>query len=443
MRIPVKPPSRDKLWEDFEAERFVELLEKVSEPTVSGEYLHWDKLRHRTPPGDLSINEWWVGLKLQRSAQAKRIPLVDNQHIPFSFNLADPIPEKLHEIDLQAGGSIKMPEPVVNPEIRNSYIVRSLMEEAITSSQLEGAATTREVAKEMIRRGLAPRDRSERMILNNFYTMERIVQIKDKPLTEELVLELHRMITDQALDNVSAAGRWRRDGENCVVGDDFGEIYHVPPTANELPSRMAAMIDFANGTTPGYFIHPVIRSIILHFWLAYDHPFVDGNGRTARALFYWSMLRHGYWLFEFVSVSRIFLRAPVKYGRAFLYTETDGNDLTYFLIYHLEAISDSISDLYKYMQNKSNQIKLLEQQLGGMVALNHRQRDLISHALRHPGFMYSIKSHKVSHSVVYQTARNDLLDLESRGLLTKEVSGKTYYFRPADDLAEKLRKPRG
>ena len=270
------------MWEGFAAERIMELLEKVSEPTVSGEYLHWDKLRHRTPPSDLSINEWWVGLKLQRSRPGETCSPGNNQHIPFSFNLADPIPEKLHDIDLRAGGSVQMPEPVVNPEIRNSYIVRSLMEEAITSSQLEGAATTREVAKEMIRRELAPRDRSERMILNNFYTMERIIQLKDEPLTEGLVLELHRMITDRALDNVSAAGRLRRDGESCVVGDDFGEIFHVPPAANELPSRMAAMIDFANGATPGYFIHPVIRSIILHFWLAYDHPFVDGNGRTAR-----------------------------------------------------------------------------------------------------------------------------------------------------------------
>ena len=65
------------------------------------------------------------------------------------------------------------------------------------------------------------------------------------------------------------------------------------------------MVEIAGG-----FIHPMIRSIILHFWLAYDHPFVDGNGRTARALFYWSMLRHGYWLFEFISISQIILKGP-------------------------------------------------------------------------------------------------------------------------------------
>ena len=115
----------------------------------------------------------------------------------------------------------------------------------------------------------------------------------------------------------------------------YDEIFHDPPPAEQLDERMAAMCDFANGKIPNHFIHPVVRAIILHFWLAYDHPFVDGNGRTARALFYWLMLRNNYWLFEFISISQIIRKAPIKYGRAFLYTETDDNDLTYFILYHL------------------------------------------------------------------------------------------------------------
>jgi Fic family protein len=63
-------------------------------------------------------------------------------------------------------------------------------------------------------------------------------------------------------------------------------VFHTPPPAAELPARLEAMCDFANSKTPDTFIHPVVRGIFLHFWLAYDHPFVDGNGRTARALFY-------------------------------------------------------------------------------------------------------------------------------------------------------------
>ena len=200
------------------------------------------------------------------------------------------------------------------------------------------------------------------------------------------------------------------------------------------------MCDFANGKTPKYFIHPVIRAIILHFWLAYDHPFVDGNGRTARTLFYWLMLRNRYWLFEFVSISQMIVKAPAKYARAFLYTETDDNDLTYFIIYHLNIIQQAIKTLYEYIERKTRRLQAIENQLRGIIILNHRQRTLISHALRHPHQKYTFKSHQISHNVVYQTARTDLLDLENRGLLKSQKVGKTWYFTAVSDLEEKLSK---
>ncbi|NGX44626.1 MAG: hypothetical protein K1060chlam3_00798, partial [Candidatus Anoxychlamydiales bacterium] len=175
----------------------------------------------------------------------------------------------------------------------------------------------------MLRSGRAPRNKSEQMILNNYYAMQKIRQWKELPLSKDLIFEIHRTITDQTLDNSDGAGRLRKADESVVVEEYLsGDVLHDPPHADELPERLEAMCDFANGKTPDQFIHPAIRAIILHFWLAYDHPFIDGNGRTARALFYWLMLRHGYWLFEFISISEIILKAPVQYGKAFLYTET-------------------------------------------------------------------------------------------------------------------------
>ena len=115
---------------------------------------------------------------------------------------------------------------------------------------------------------------------------------------------------------------------------------------------MAAMCSFANDRSSPGFMHPAIQSIILHFWLAYDHPFVDGNGRTARALFYWSMLHYGYWLFEYVSISQTIVRGSVQYGEAFLHTETDDNDLTYFIVYHLDVINRSIAELHRFIENR-------------------------------------------------------------------------------------------
>src|SRR5437773_5756577 len=112
-----------------------------------------------------------------------------------------------------AGTAIGVPEPITNPQTKDKYLIRSLMEEAITSSQLEGATTTRQVAKEMIRTGRAPRDRSEQMILNNYHTMSRIGKLRNALMTPELVFEIHRLVTVETLDDPTAAGRLRRGDE--------------------------------------------------------------------------------------------------------------------------------------------------------------------------------------------------------------------------------------
>jgi len=440
MRTPKKPPDVGAIWERIKDDQ--ELIPRIFGERISllleGKYLHWDKLLYYPPPKGLSHEQWWFALKMQRSNLFKQVPLNDKNGEPFKHLEVAPIPEILHEIDQGAGGLIRMPEQITNPNTRDQYYVSSLIQEAITSSQLEGAATTRKIAKEMIKSGRSPRDRSEQMILNNFKTMQQIGKIKDKPLSKELIFDIHQLVTEKTLDDSTATGRFRKSNERIVVGDMYNEVFHDPPPAEQLEERMAAMCDFANGKIPNTFIHPVIRSIILHFWLAYDHPFVDGNGRTARALFYWSMLRHNFWLFEVVSISQIIRKAPAKYRRAFLYTETDDNDLTYFVLYHLDVIRRAIKELHEYIKRKTEKLQAIENRLRGIFVLNHRQRELIGHALRHPHQRYTIRSHQTSHNIVYQTSRLDLLGLENHGFLRSNKISKTLYFTPVDDLEQKL-----
>src|SRR5688500_8569447 len=137
------------------------------------------------------------------------------------------------------------------------------------------------------------------------------------------------------------------------------------------------MCAFANGQSPEHFVHPVVRAIILHFWLAYDHPFVDGNGRTARALFYWSMSHREYWLCEFLSISRIIKRRPSRYARSFLFTESDENDATYFIMSQLTVISRAITHLHAYLSRHVEELnrtkKFIQQSSELRSLLNHRQ----------------------------------------------------------------------
>ena len=317
---------------------------------------------------------------------------------------------------------------MATPDTRDRFIIDSLIEEAITSSQLEGASTTRAAAKDMLRAGRRPRDRSERMIHNNYRAMEAVRRIRSEALALPEVLRLHAMLTDDTLDDPEAAGRIQRPGDERVRVVDHRDqrVLHTPPPAEELPERLAAMIRFANreADEDGGFLHPVIRAIVLHFWLAYEHPFEDGNGRTARALFYWSMLHHDYWMFEFISISRQLVQAPARYARAFLHTETDGNDLTYFIVHQIGVILRALDDLDTWIERKIGETREVERILKGSTSLNHRQLALLAHALRHPDTACTIREHRTSHGVAYATARADLLRLAELGLLDQRRIGK-------------------
>lgn len=436
MRIPSKPPPFSALCDN--AQSIQHYLEKVGDVTYRGRYVHWDRLKYKPLPDGVTLDELWTGLQIRRRGSQKEIPLLDSNGIVFRLVCPDEVQEMLLNIDRNASGRIEMPDQIVNPQTRDRYIISSLMEEAVRSSQLEGAATTMIAAKEMIRSGRNPENKSERMVLNNFLTMRKILEFKNDELSPELVLEIQRMVMRGTLDYPNAAGRLRHQDENVRVADADGKILHTPPPALELRKRVRCMCDFANGKTPKGFLHPVLRSVILHFWLAYDHPFYDGNGRTARALFYWSMLKEGYWLCEFLSISSILRNAPSQYARAFLYTESDDNDLTYFVIYHLGVIKRAIDELHEYIERKSMELQRIEKQSKELRYLNHRQKAAVLHALRHPHAVYTIASHRLSHGVAYETARRDLMDLCKRGLLVSEKIGKAEHFSPTGDMPRKL-----
>ena len=365
---------------------------------------------------------------------------MDSQGRPFTFSLTQKAFETLHEIDLHCGGSVGVAEDeILQDQTRDRYYVNSLFEEALTSSQLEGAVVTRSEAREIIHDHRKPANEHERMVVNNYLTMRLVADLKDEDLSPELILRIHREITAGTMKNPGDEGRFRDLADDVRVEDlESGEVIHTPRPASQLEDSIVNLCHFANERGMNGFLHPVLRSIILHFWIAYDHPFIDGNGRTARALFYWSMLRHGFWLAEFFSISHEILKAPKKYYRAFLFTETDGNDLNYFLLHQLDVITKSISALKVYILRKREELESVKQFLGPNNGFNHRQLAIVKNALKHPFAAYTVAGHQNSHGVSYQTAMNDLSHLEAGGFLHKKKSGKAFVFNPVADLANLL-----
>lgn len=399
-------------------------------------YVHWDKLRHLEPPSHCQNNEdYWFFIKNSRLPHYKKLPFIED----FVYILTDEIQQKLHDIDTQMRGWIEEKTFYQNKE---KYIVASLMEEAISSSQLEGASTTRKVAKVMLEHNKLPKDYSQQMIYNNYLAIQFINSHKNDDLTPDLILELHKIVAIDAIDNPDDAGRLRGDNTINVVDGQDGKTLHHPPDYQSLQDRLNILCDFANGKTPDCFIHPVIRSIIVHFILAYDHPFSDGNGRTARGLFYWVVLKNHYWLFQYITLSTYIKDAPSQYGESFLMSETDDFDLTYFINSQLVFITKAMTGLFDYIERKQQQTQEAANLLSAYLAdgkLNSRQLMLVGRAIRHAGAIYTIEGHKISNHISTKTARDDLLSLAKLDLLQQSKRGRAFVFIAPADLEQRIK----
>jgi Fic family protein len=432
------PPTEAPSIELFEPEVFRQLLDVFRH--ANKEYLYWDKFKQQKMPEGVKPEDAWRLLKFARGLNQRQTRIVDASQRRFWYTRTEELDRILHVIDQQAGGNVTSSVSDLPNHVKNRYLISSLMEEAIASSQIEGAATTRRNAKDMLRSKRAPRDRSEQMILNNYLTISRIKTLYPEPLTPELIIHLQESLTKDAINDLNDCGRFRCEEDDIIISAGSAgadQVLHVPPPASLIAPEMARLCAYANDEE-SEFEHPVLKAIILHFWLAYLHPFADGNGRTARALFYLYMLKKGYWLFEYLSISRVIKNRGAQYYRSFLYSETDEADLTYFIAFNLRAIESSLSELWEYLERKSKEDLALRSRLERESSLNYRQRAILLRALREPDTEFTIDSHQSSHNVSYGTARNDLIDLRGRGYLVLSKRGKEYVFKPADDLSVQL-----
>ena len=385
---------------------------------INSEYPYWDKVKYIPTKDKIPPQELWFALKLIR--QLNRIALTFGKY-KFSFTVTDEMFELLHYFDMNIGGSLTS-ENLIPSENKNRYLVSSIMEEAIASSQMEGAATTRKVAKDMLRKSERPKNKGQQMILNNYLTINYIKEISQNDFSLGILKEIQRSMTANTLNEEKDSGELR-DNDNIMVMDGItGDIAHIPPSHKELEILLFDLEKFFNKNSKT-FIHPIIKAIIIHFMLAYIHPFVDGNGRTARSLFYWYMVKQGYWLVEYMSISRIIYKTKKQYENAFLYTEYDDNDLTYFILYNLRKMKVAFEDLKIYLKRKieeNNSILLLAHIKG----INQRQAQIIKIVQEKPDSSFTVKEIENRFSVGNQTARTDLFCLVKLGYLSEIQTNK-------------------
>ncbi|MBP3253028.1 MAG: Fic family protein [Bacteroidales bacterium] len=386
---------------------------------INADYEYWDKVKYKPLPDGYTPQMLWTCVKAER--QKNIITFWDKYNVKLC--ITSQMQRLCYGFDKMFESFWASDNETQTVEKKN-YLISSLMEEAIYSSQIEGASTTRIVAKEMLRKKKSPQNKSQQMIVNNYNTIQYITQHRNDPLTEEGLLNVHRLMTEKTLDNPENAGQFRTNDDVVVTDITANKVVYTPPTYKEIPEFVHTLCEMFNSDNyPQTFIHPIIKGIIIHFMLAFMHPFADGNGRTARALFYWYMLKEKYWLTEYMSISRVIAKSKKSYEKTFRYCESDSNDIGYFVMYNLKTLQTSFRQLNDYIQRKQQQKKSAKAfMLKGNI--NRRQAMILQRLTEEPDEIITVKDIQDLFSVSSMTARKDLTDLVAQGYLTEFAINK-------------------
>ncbi|MCF7831195.1 Fic family protein [Candidatus Gracilibacteria bacterium] len=418
----------------FKTEKGQEFFREIKKEFCLKRYATWKDIKYKKFKG-FTAKEVWLGLRFHRN---EKIPMAieDEKNNPFFFWDLPRYRELYHDFDSLCCGQILSDEPLH----QNTFIQNGEIEESIYSSKIEGAVTTISEAKRMIRGKIKPKTKDEQMIQNNYETMQKIRnEWKNSPLSLDLFLEIHASITRNTDIAPEKVGRLREDSDNISVSDHEGNIAHIPPPNSFLVKKIPKLLTFANNENKeeASYFHPLVKAIALHFWIGYLHPFADGNGRVARSIFYWYLLRNGYWAIPFLPISRKIIKSPGQYRDAFLLTEQIENDFNYFFEYNAKQICMAMKDFREtviLVRKENNHLNRLLRE-----GFNERQAKLLIYFLMKPGGMTTFKIHQNYHQIAHLTARSDLQKLMSLKILdTKKVGRELMFFANQEKIQDIL-----
>jgi len=398
---------------------------------IEKDYLYWDNIKHLSN-NDFNSTELWEVTKLNRKFKARNLKI---GFINSSYSINEFLQQKLHYLDFNFGAGIQK-EKLLSDLDKEQYLNNALMEESIFSSMIEGATTTRIKAKEMLRKKKKPKNKSEQMILNNYQAIQYISENQDEDITLDKLTEIHRLVTKNTLESEDI-GVFRTSNDVHVKNMITGETVHIPPKHEELDKLMQSFCNFFNSNPKEHFIHPIVKASILHFLIGYIHPFVDGNGRTARAIFYWYLLKNGYWLAEYLSISRVIMKTKVQYEKAYIYTEIDDMDVTYFIHYQVKILTQAFEDLKKYIAKKKKEQRDVSKFLK-IENVNERQAQILFWLEKDGNRSFTVKEIETIYSITNQTARTDLEELVARKFLKKVAIDKKSFNYWKGDKFDKL-----
>lgn len=371
-----------------------------------------------------NFSKTWDEIIEFRKSKGTELPLKDLWGNSFWYFITPSTEKLIHDISYVAKHKL---EEITTKRLYKTMLVEDILfEEAYYSSVIEGAFTSKKRAKEVIKSN-QPKDHSEQMILNNFAALSFILENLDKDLNEEIFIQIHKIVTAKTLDEDEITEKYR-NGQVYVTDPNNTEPIYIPPKAENVQFMMNDLFKFINNQEKVSFIHPIIKAFIIHFYIGYVHPFFDGNGRVARAFSYMYLLKDGFDFFKFFSVSSIINKQRKKYYQSFIDSEENNNDITYFIITHLNLTKESIHEIMERLISEFQKEIFKEMIAREGIILSSRQTRFISYIEKKDNNLITIDEYKKKFRIAYETARRDLLELENLRILKKTKKGKKSIF---------------
>lgn len=263
-------------------------------------------------------------------------------------------------------------------------------------------------------------ERDIQEVLNYRNVLKFIGAYDAKELTEETVKHIHSLTTNKLMPD-ETSGEYRKS-QVVVKNSQTGEITFRPPPAVEISFLITDFLQWFNSANPEE-IHPAIKAGITHYELVRVHPFLDGNGRVARAVATMSLVRDGYDIKRFFSLEEYYDREPMNYYNALQsVAKLDGN-LTFWLEYFIEGLAIELTRIKEKVKSLSTDLKLKKQMGGQQMALTERQIKVIEY-IQDSGFLQNKAFFELFPNISEDTVLRELKDLIAKGIVVKQGSTK-------------------
>ncbi|MBL7546094.1 MAG: Fic family protein [Bdellovibrionaceae bacterium] len=387
-------------------------------------YLTPEEIKYRLKQQGKSEEEWpSIRKEIVASRKTGSITLFFKSIEPkFWFYPADIIHKKIN--DIEKLGKDLYEQINKNASFKTEFLLDSAIEEAITSAIYEGAQSTRAQAEQLIASDERPKNKDEWMLIKNFKAMKWVKNNQQTALSKEVILQLHHIVTENTLegDDINFQGKFRND--KVFVGPHEG-INH-----GKIEQAINEMIQLTTNN-PRYF-HPLLKGILVHYFMGYIHPFFDGNGRTARALFYFKSIRNQLNYIELLSVSAYLRIHGKQYENSFVKVKENEYDLTYFIDFCLDSILSALKEVSRKVGYLLRMTDLKER-----FELSQTQIGLIQRMALHKFRTIDIEEYAQQISKSREFARQELKRLLDLNLVSEiKMSKKLVYKVNAEKLKE-------